>query len=103
MSKPYLELYPKITERQFMGKVEQLAEYCGWWVWHDNDSRRNRAGWPDLVLLRPGRLIFAELKTDTGKLSAEQRRILSMLKMAGQEVYVWRPTDFETIRGILKR
>jgi hypothetical protein len=103
MSKPYLELYPKITERQFMGKVEQLAEYCGWWVWHDNDSRRNRAGWPDLVLLRPGRLIFAELKTDTGKLSAEQRRILSMLKMAGQEVYIWRPTDFETIRGILKR
>ena len=103
MSKPYLDLYPKITERQFMGKVEQLAEYCGWWVWHDNDSRRNRAGWPDLVLLRPGRLIFAELKTDTGKLSAEQRRILSMLKMAGQEVYVWRPTDFETIRGILKR
>jgi|APGre2960657373_1045057.scaffolds.fasta_scaffold08769_4 hypothetical protein len=103
MSKPYLDLYPKITERQFMGKVEQLAEYCGWWVWHDNDSRRNRAGWPDLVLLRPGRLIFAELKTDTGKLSAEQRRILSMLKMAGQEVYIWRPTDFETIRGILKR
>jgi hypothetical protein len=103
MSKPHLDLYPKITERQFMGKVEQLAEYCGWWVWHDNDSRRNRAGWPDLVLLRPGRLIFAELKTDTGKLSAEQRRILSMLKMAGQEVYIWRPTDFETIRGILKR
>lgn len=85
-----------------MGKVEQLAEYCGWWVWHDNDSRRNRAGWPDLVLLKPGRLIFAELKTDTGKLSAEQRRILSMLKMSGQEVYIWRPTDFETIRGILK-
>ena len=92
-----------MSERQFMGKVEQLAEYCGWWVWHDNDSRRNRAGWPDLVLLRPNRLIFAELKTETGRLTDEQRRILSMLKMAGQEVYVWRPMDFETIRGILKR
>ncbi len=93
----------KISERQLQQTVETLAEYLGWWVWHDNDSRRNKAGWPDLVLIRPGRLIFAELKTETGRLTDEQRRILSMLKMAGQEVYVWRPMDMETIRGILKR
>lgn len=93
----------KISERQLQQSVETLAEYLGWWVWHDNDSRRNKAGWPDLVLIRPGRLIFAELKTETGRLTIEQRRILSMLYAAKQEVYIWRPNDMETIREILKR
>lgn len=93
----------KISERQLQESVQTLAEYLGWWVWHDNDSRRNKAGWPDLVLIRPGRLIFAELKTETGRLTIEQRRILSMLYAAKQEVYIWRPNDMETIRGILKR
>jgi hypothetical protein len=93
----------KISERQLQQSVETLAEYLGWWVWHDNDSRRNKAGWPDLVLIRPGRLIFAELKTETGRLTIEQRRILTMLYAAKQEVYIWRPNDMETIREILKR
>lgn len=93
----------KISERQLQESVQTLAEYLGWWVWHDNDSRRNKAGWPDLVLIRPGRLIFAELKTETGRLTIEQRRILSMLYAAKQEVYIWRPNDMETIREILKR
>lgn len=52
---------------------------------------------------RRGRVIFAELKTRTGKLTPEQATWLSVLRQTGcVEVYEWRPADWEAICAIFR-
>lgn len=83
-----------VTERDWQAKVEHLAELYGWWPFHVRDSRTvTAAGWPDLVLLKPPRVLFLELKTATGRLRPEQVKVLRGLADSGQEVGVFRPTD----------
>lgn len=60
-------------------------------------------GWPDLVLAKPGRLIFAELKSETGHASPEQMLWLKLLDAAGGECYVWKPSDYEELELLLMR
>lgn len=83
-----------------MDQVMALAALRGWKAWHDTDSRRNAAGFPDLVLLRD-RVVWAELKSERGRLRDEQARFLTLLRAAGQEVYVWRPSDWDALMGVL--
>ncbi len=82
----------------------QTAELGGWWVWHDNDSRRNRGGLPDLILIRPPRVIFAELKKHDGRVRSAQQKVLGLLADCPDvESYLWRPDDFEAIEQTLAR
>ena len=74
-------LFPTISEAEFQTHVEQLAKLLGWEVYHTRDSRRSRKGWPDLVLVRE-RILFVELKSETGELRPEQRIWLARLKEA---------------------
>lgn len=97
-----------MTEKQFLAMVRQLARLHGWLCIHHHDSRRSEPGFPDLVLVpRPrrgaptGRTIFAELKTDTGKLTVEQELWIATLESDGQNVYVWRPRDWPEIERTL--
>ena len=93
-----------ITESSFQDKVIQTAELGGWWVWHDTDSRRNRAGLPDLIMIRPPRVIFAELKKHDGRVRRSQQTVLGLLADCPDvESYLWRPDDFEAIERILAR
>lgn len=101
----------KILERQFQDTVIELAQWLGWVVhaerpaWTSKGYRtpiQGTPGFPDLVLIRE-RVIFAELKADTGKLSEAQRQWQSLLTTANQEVYVWYPDDWESIKRILER
>ena len=50
-----------------------------------------------------GRVIFAELKKQTGKLTQEQATWLSVLRQTGLvETYLWRPVDWEAICAVLR-
>lgn len=98
------------SEREFQREVIKMAESLGWYVNHALPGKgRNKhltlfigkRGFPDLVLCRPPRLIFAELKSETGKLSTDQQEWLEALRACGAEVYVWRPSDLERITAIL--
>lgn len=90
------------TEAQFQTQVVQLARLMGWAVYHPWLSVRSTAGWPDLALVRNGRLILAELKTDTGKLTAAQEGWLNELsKVKGIEVSIWRPGLWPEIEAVL--
>ena len=61
------------------------------------------AGFPDLVLVHETRgLVFAELKSEKGRLSHKQQRWIDLLRLAGQEVYVWKPSDFGEVKLRLK-
>ncbi len=87
-----------MTEAEFQQSVVELARWTGWLMFHDHDSRRNTPGFPDLVLAHPTRgVIFAELKTATGRLRPEQSRWLEVLAHAGCETHVWRPADMPAI------
>ena len=80
-----------LTEADLQASVEDLATFRGWAKYHTHDSRRSDPGFPDLVLWRDHRLIFAELKAAKGKLTPEQETTLDALMLTGSEVYVWRP------------
>ena len=89
-------------ERDFQADVLELARLTGWLAYHPHDSRRSAAGWPDLALVRNGRIIFAELKTTRGRLRPEQRIWLDALAHCpGVEVAVWRPRDWPMIERAL--
>lgn len=102
-----------MTEKLWQGQVEQIAELHGWRVYHAPDNRPVRAasgrtyvqkvnaGFPDLVLVKPPRLLMIELKTTTGRVSPEQKEWLRDLDQSGVEVAVWRPADLNQILRIL--
>lgn len=94
----------KLTEKQFQRQVIQFAALCGWAVYHTHDSRRSQPGFPDLVLAHRARglLLFAELKTDTGKLTAEQDRWRTLLLQVGADARVWRPKDWGEVEAMLR-
>ena len=93
----------KIKEKQFQAGIVILAEYLKWKVFHTYDSRRSiGAGFPDLVMARHDRLIFAELKTATGRLSKKQKEWGATLDQTEAEYYVWRPEDWDEIEKILE-
>jgi hypothetical protein len=101
---------PPMSEKAFTTTVINLATMLGWRHYHTHDSRRSDPGWPDLVLARKipaaklilADLVFAELKTETGKVTPAQADWLEMLRLAGQRVYIWRPSDLERIAEILR-
>lgn len=102
------------SERLWQDKVVQLARICGWLVDHTPTMRYGSGHWatgglkgkPDLMLLRdgnPAELIYAEMKTEKGRLSVEQKTVLAALHRAGIEVYVWRPSDWNAIQQRLSK
>ena len=80
-----------ISEATLAQCVNDIAKHYQWRKYHTRDSRRSDKGFPDLVLVRGKRVIWAELKTMDGRITPEQREWLNDLTHAGQEVYVWRP------------
>lgn len=82
-----------MTEAAFLGAIRDLAKTLGYATYHTYRSDRSEPGFPDLVLMRPPLLLFRELKTDRGRLTAPQRRWLEELIACGQDAAVWRPAD----------
>lgn len=95
------EYRAKQTEAQFQAAVKEAAEKHGWLVFHWPNALINPI-WPDLTLIRGGRIIFAELKREDGKLSRKQRERLHELAAAGMTVHVWKPSHWELIETILR-
>ena len=87
-----------VTEQQWQNTVVEAAQLLGWWVFHDHDSRRNQPGFPDLVLIRPPRVVFVELKRETGRVSPAQEEVLGMLaECPGVESRVARPSNWSSL------
>lgn len=88
------------TEKAFQ---QQVTDLCDWYHlrWHhETDSRRSKAGFPDLVIVGK-RVIFVELKSERGRVSKAQRGWITDLERAGAEVHVWRPSEWDAIHAIL--
>lgn len=92
----------QVSEREFMDTITAYAKLRRWEWYHTFNSMHSRKGFPDLVLVRDGRLVFAEVKRQTGSVSDEQQYWIDLLTAAGAEAYVWRPSDWEQVKAVLR-
>jgi len=93
-----------MTERELLDAVVEIAARLGWLVHHDRPAANRRGQWathiqgdpgfPDLILVRPPRIVVAELKRERGVITPQQRAWLEALASCGIEVHVWKPTDW---------
>jgi hypothetical protein len=121
---------PPLTEKEFQKRVTDYAVWAGWKFVHFRPAQTSKgwrtpvegplgAGWPDLILIheKDRRLIFAEIKSDNGKVFPAQELVHAvLLKLAyagvvvrsGKEwavpsiaLHVWRPRDWPEIVATL--
>ena len=91
------------SEKDFQQAVRDYARLTGWLDFCHWTSIRSPAGFPDLTLVRPPRVVFAELKSERGRLTAAQSETLAALSNCpGVESYLWRPSDWDAITEILR-
>ena len=89
-----------MTESELQKNVIQLAELRGFLVYHVANVRgqlrsHTSKGFPDLVMEKGERLIFSELKSESGKLSENQKTWRNALEdKENWEYYLWRPGDW---------
>ena len=101
----------RITEASWQRTVIGLARAHGWRFYHPPRAgiraggtvRHTVAGFPDLVMVRGPRIVFAELKRQTGTVTPQQQGWLDDLRRASVEVYVFRPSDLPEVRRVLSR
>ncbi len=93
---------PPTTEAEFQKQILQAARTFGWLRYHTSFSLGSSPGFPDLVLVKAPRVIFAELKRQSGNTTPEQDVWLACLRECpGIETYLWRPNDLEAAVAIL--
>lgn len=120
------------AERKFGNELIEAAGLFGWQVVHFRPAKTRKGyrtayqgdgGFPDLVLARNACVIFAELKTDAGRVRADQwdwlaafagctveemktdvrrSRIGGVMINATNLVVVWRPRHWPKIRKVLE-
>lgn len=86
-----------VTERQWQQAICELASLLGWRWYHTHDSRRSPEGFPDLVLVKGGRLLFFECKTEKGRVTKAQDEWLTALGPVSDLAVVVRPSDWESV------
>lgn len=107
MTDKYVKTIP-VKEEDFFRQILDLAHIFGWRVAHFRPARTkygwrtavagDGAGFPDVVMVRDGRCIIAELKSEKGKLTKAQAQWLwELRKCPCLEVYTWRPRHLERI------
>lgn len=93
-----------MSEAEFQKWVIDLATLFGWTYMHTPDSRKTPAGWPDLVFAKEGEnCIFAELKSEKGRLRPEQEWWINRLVDSGCDVFIWRPSNRAAIEARFKK
>lgn len=107
------ETWKALGESEFLDTIIDVAYFYGWKPYHVR-AAWSRKGWrtpikgdrgfPDLVLVRPPRVIMAELKSERGKLAFEQKVWRdALIQCPGIEYYEWKPSMWEKINEVLKR
>ena len=99
------------SETEYRRSIEDAATLLGWDVcWHRPGQNRDGTwvtattlkGVPDLMLIRPPRLVFAEIKGPKTPITPEQVYVLERLgRCAGVEAYLWRSGKNDLTREIV--
>ena len=93
-----------ISEKALLEQVRQLARIMGFRTYHPHLSKWSERGWPDVTLVRPPRIIFLELKSATGRVTAEQAEWIAALSACGPNVTarVLRPQELDELPDLLR-
>lgn len=83
--------------------LDGLAVF-GWIVFLDRVAWRSDPGYPDITAVHPEqrRVIWVELKTESGRLSPRQEDWRWVLESAGQEWYLWRPSSWASAERVMR-
>ena len=96
-------LYAMKSERDWQREVRQIARTYGWLEYCTWDSRHSPSGYPDLSMARPPRIVFAELKSERGKVAPEQEMWAEAMRACpGAEYYLWRPSQIDAVHDVLR-
>ncbi|MPZ14310.1 MAG: hypothetical protein GEU73_07775 [Chloroflexi bacterium] len=97
-----------MTETDFLRAVVTEAHRNGWRLHHQRPCR-TKDGWasaiigdkgfPDMCLVRGGKVMFWELKSEKGRVSEDQQRWIDQL---GSVAMVLRPSDWPYIEKALR-
>jgi hypothetical protein len=104
---------PPLSEKEFQKAVIELAHRLGYRVAHFPKIQDKRGYWrtpvaadgkgfPDLLLVRGERLIFAELKAEGGRMTPEQDAWFEALRYTGALLAGWYPRDWPLIEQTLR-
>ena len=106
---------PAISEQEWQDQVLDLAHLYGWLIHHCRPAQNRSGRWstpiqgdpgfPDLVLARGGRVVFAELKNQQGRLNINQtvwQNAIAGTWLQGAEWYCWRPADLALVQRALE-
>lgn len=101
----------QLSGRQWEEYVLHHAIEAGWMAHHIRPARTAKGwrtpvsghpGFPDLVLVRGERLLFAELKTGKAKQTPEQNAWAAAIAETGHFVDIWRPREWPAIEEALR-
>jgi hypothetical protein len=92
----YVDVQPKLSRHAWRWRLGELAELHGWHV------RSFGPDWePDLLLMRPPRLLWLFAEPDRGRLSQRRLAALVRLRDCGQAAMVARPADIAKVERLL--
>ena len=116
-TEPERVVYSQWSEADLDAEVRRLCLAYGWRYYHSYTSLRSAAGYPDVTLVRPPRVLFAELKKQGGRLTTARlvttrrgypRWVAGQVQWLGDlsacpgvETYLWMPEDVADIIRIL--
>lgn len=106
-----LDLVAKhMSEDELLFNVLDLFAHFGVTTAHFRPARTNKGwrtavqgdgkGFPDIVAVVGGRVIFRELKPEAGRLEPDQRRWRDVLLEHGQDWALWKPKQW--LRGEIR-
>ena len=96
-----------MSERELLAAVVEVARLLGYLVHHTRPAMTGRgwrtplqgqAGFPDVVIVGRGRVLFRELKVDRNKLTPGQEAWIAALEEAGADVGLWTDADWQAGR-----
>ena len=86
-----------MTHAQLQKAITDLCDWWDIWHWHDTDSRRNKSGLPDLLIIGTAQL-WRELKVPPDTLRPGQRQFRDHALTAGCDWAIWTPADWHSGR-----
>lgn len=101
-----------ITEKVWTQQVVDMGRTFGWKIHHSlvgfgfsgkPITLQGHKGLPDLLMVKPPRVVFMELKRQAVReLTPEQEEWIALLKKCPSvEVYIFRPGDVVQVAGVL--
>ena len=84
------------TEKKLLNTIRAAALDTGWRFYHTQVSLYSARGFPDLAMVRNGRLFLWELKGPHGKVTeAQQEWLTALSEVPGVDARVVRPDNLE--------